>query len=267
MKNNAYVGATQRNFQQALIHCLESDYALMGSRKILELMTSDIQQLVDQFYPPSGHLSNGWMFYTGTKATSQKPYPGMRAGEFELVTIPWPILILDDMVALNQLSEAKADRQPWWIKRLVRIIEHGLNHEKGPVLLTLADLGLMVGLTARDVSALLKIARQQTGKPLTTKGQYFDIGMKPTHKCEIIELYEQGCDEVAIARKSGHDQTSVGRYIRDYERVKEAVQNSMPFQSIPRLLDLLPSVVEDYTEMVYKYYPDIEIYVKDQKND
>jgi hypothetical protein len=68
---------------------------------------------------------------------------------------------------------------------------------------------------------LLQDSRQTTGKELLTKGYFFDQGMRPTHKEMVIELYEQGLDEVAIARQTQHAQSSVGRYIRDYERVNE----------------------------------------------
>lgn len=266
MKNLTYAGAAQRTFQQALIHCLQTDYALLGSQKVLALIAEDIQRLVEQFYPPSHYLSPGWMLYTGTRASGNKPHPGMSAAEFELVTLAWPVLTLDDILELIHLSDTKEDRRGWQIKRLIRIIEYGLSQKEGAVLLTLADLGLMLGLTHRETSDLLKEARQQTGKELPTKGYYFDMGIKPTHKSQVIELYEQGYDEVAIARKTHHEQSSVGKYIRDYERVKEALEHRIHLTSIPRLLDILPSVVNAYIELVKKYHPEIEIDVKDLKS-
>ena len=83
---------------------------------------------------------------------------------------------------------------------MVRLLEHGWQHPDGPVLLTQADLSLLLGLTTVEVSTLLQAARQATGKPLLTKGYFFDQGMRPTHKAEIIALYERGMDEADIAR-------------------------------------------------------------------
>jgi len=265
MKSYTYVGATQHNFQNALIGCLEADYALVGSRKILEIMAQDIQKLVDEFYPSLTHLSDGWMVYTGTKANKRKVYPGKRAGEFELVTIAWPVLTPEDIQRRCQMSDGKSHYQQWLLPRLIRIIEHGLSHPKGPVLLTLADLALMLGSTAREICTILKLAREQSGRKLPTKGHFFDIGMKPTHKAEIVALYEQGLDEAAIAKKMNHDQRSVGKYLRDYDRVKSALKKGIPLHDIPRLLGLLSSVVQTYAQMVQKYHPNIEIDVKDRK--
>lgn len=265
MKSHTYVGATQLNFQNALIRCLATDYALVGSRKILEIMAQDIQKLVDEFYPSQTHLCAGWMVYTGTKANKRKVYPGKRAGEFELVTIAWPVLTEEDIRRRCRMSDGKSQYHQWLLPRLIRIIEHGLSHPKGPLLLTLADLALMLGSTAREICTILKLAREQSGKSLPTKGQFFDIGMKPTHKGEIVALYEQGLDEAAIAQKMNHDPRSVGKYLRDYERVKSALQKEIPLDDIPRLLGLLTSVVKAYAQMVQKYHPNIELYVKDPK--
>jgi len=50
------------------------------------------------------------------------------------------------------------------------------------------------------------------------KGYFFDQGMRPTHKAEIIALYEAGLDEAEIARRSQHTPASVGHYSRHYEK-------------------------------------------------
>ena len=257
MSQQAYVGLTKRTFQQALVQLLEQDYGLLGSQRILELLAQDVQQLAEQFYPAAERLSSGWLVFTGTKASGAKAYPGQEAGDHTLVTLAWPILLPEDMAALTRLPEGQAGRQQWLQDRVVRLVEYGLNHPDGPVLLTLADLGAMLNLTTTQVSQLLRAARNQTGQPLPTKGHYFDQGMRPTHKAEIIALYEQGLDETDIARHSGHAASSVGRYIRDYERVKLLLSRATPADHISTLIGLQPSVVDAYVKLVEQYHPDL----------
>ena len=96
------------------------------------------------------------------------------------------------------------------------------------------------------------------GKPLPTMGYYFDQGMRPTHKGEIIALYEQGLDEAEIAFRAQHAQSSVGRYIGDYERVKLALKRQIQPDDIAQMTGLQPSVVRAYVELVYKYHPDLQ---------
>lgn len=255
----AYIGLTQRTFQQALIHLLENGYGLLGSHKVLTLLAQDVEQLIDQFYPTPERLPPGWVVFTGTKANGRKAYPGQPASELELVTIAWPLLTTEDKRQLAFSPDNKSARTAWFQQRLVRLVEYGWSHPDGPVLLTLADLAALTGLRTQLVSSLLAQARATTGKPLLTKGYYFDQGMRPTHKNEIIALYEQGLDEADIARQSGHAAQSVGKYIRDYERVKLLLEEQFPTSKIRRLADMQPGVVDAYVKLVHKYHPDLLI--------
>ena len=158
--------------------------------------------------------------------------------------------------------ETKQARRQWFQQRLIRIVEYGWHHPDGPILLTVADLAAMLGLTTVQVSLLLKEARQSSGKSLPTKGYYFDQGLRPSHKDEIIDLYEQGLDETEIARRSQHASTSVGRYIRDYERVKLLLKRGIPVEQMARLIEMQPSVVNSYVKLTCLYHPELILETK-----
>lgn len=261
MSNPAYVGTAKRTFQEAVRHLLETDYGLLGSRRVLRLLAEDLQRLVEAFYPAPERLSSGWMLFTGVKASGSKARPGQSASDHELVTLAWPVLLPEDLQALANLppgAERRQARQAWFQQRLVRLIEYGWQHPQGPALLTLADLSAMLGLDTVQVSQLLTEARRTTGKPLLTKGYYFDQGMRPTHKAQIIALYEQGMDEADIARHTDHAPASVGKYIRDYERVKLLLTRQTPLDHIGSLLQLQPNVTQSYVELVQDYHPDLQ---------
>ena len=140
---------------------------------------------------------------------------------------------------------------------MTRVIEHGLQASGGPVLLTVSDLAVMFNLSPPRISELLTEARSKTGKPLLTKGYYFDQGMRPTHKADVIALYEAGLDETDIARQTHHAQASVGRYIRDYERVKLLLSHSTPVERIPQLIGLQPNVAKAYADLAFEYHPNL----------
>ena len=256
----AYVGTSKRTFSQALYNLLATDYGLLGSRRILEMLVTDVKALVEQFYPPAERLRPGWMVFTGTKATGKKAYPGQEAGDHELVTIAWPVLLPQDVEALATMPPGKAGkrvRRDLLLVRLARLVEYGWHHDRGPVLLTQADLALMLGLTTVEVSQLLARARQETGKPLLTKGYFFDQGMRPTHKDAIIALYDAGVDEADIARRTHHAPRSVGRYLRDYERVKLLVERQIDTEEMARLANMQPGVVRAYLKLLRDHRPDL----------
>jgi hypothetical protein len=255
--SNPYIGTLQRSFKQAVIHLLETEYGLLGSGRVLGLLADDLQQLAEQFHPPAEHLQSGWLVFTGTKACGGKTHPGQNGGAHQLVTLSWPVLLTEDIQALADLPSGRTARSQLTQKRLVRLIEYGWQHPLGPVLLTTTDLGLMVGLTQGQVGRLLAAARQKTGKALLTKGYYFDQGMAPSHKAEVVALYEQGSDETDIARQTQHAQSSVGRYLRDYERVKLLLRRLVPIEEIAPLIGLQPSVVKAYVELIAQYHCDL----------
>lgn len=85
--------------------------------------------------------------------------------------------------------------------------------------------------------------RAESGQALPTMGYHFDLGLRPTHKGQIVALYEAGVDEAEIARRSGHSQASVGHYIRDYERVKLLLSRQTAPWDIGAITGMTPSVV------------------------
>jgi hypothetical protein len=257
MSGQTYQGMTQRTFKQALIHLLETDYGILGSHRVLELLAKDIEQLIESFYPSPERLASGWMILTGTKASGAKVRPGQGAGEHELVTLAWPVLLPEDIQGLAEKGDNQTTLNAWRQKRLVRLIEYGQAHPKGPVLLTQADLSAMLGLSETQVCLSLQAARQQTGKALPTLGYYFDQGRRPTHKSEIIAWYESGLDEAEITRRSGHSADGVGNYIRGYERVILMLKRGTVLDEIGFLLGMQPSLVKEYAKIIAKHHPEL----------
>ncbi len=253
MKYSIYAGVQQRTFRQAFIHLLESEYALLGSGRILQLLAEDVQALVEQFYPTPDYIQPGWMRFTGVKAEGPKLRPDKAAGR-TLVTIPWPVLTPEDIDLLATAPDSRPHRRTWYQRRLVRLVEHGWEHPQGPVLLTLTDLAL----SAYQVGQLLREARQETGKSLMTKGYFFDQGLKPSHKAEIVALYEQGFDEVEVALRSGHTQDSVGHYLRDYERVKVLLGRGWQPDEMPMVTNMRLSVIKAYTKLACQHHPHLQ---------
>lgn len=259
MSTQSYVGTAKRNFKQAIVHLLETGYRFVGSGRIAQMLAEDIEELVDQFYPQPQRISSGWLVFTGTKATGGKAYPGQPVSEHELVTLAWPVCLPEDVAELATMppgNEGKKARLQLMQTRVVRLVEHGLRRS---VLLTLADLSVMLGIDTVAVSHLLKKARQETGKSLLTLGYYFDQGMRPTHKGDIVQLYEQGMDEAEIARYTHHAQSSVGRYLRDYERVKLSLQRNIPPAIIAEVTGLQPGVVKAYLKLTAKFHPNLHV--------
>jgi hypothetical protein len=256
--DKTFVGCSERTFQQAVKNLLKAEYSILGSDRVLNLLAEDVQKMVEQYYPQPEHLAPGWMVYTGVRASGKKAHPGQRAGEHDLVTLAWPVLLPEDLEALAVCDKTKS-RNAWWQTRLIRILEYGYQQPEGAVLLTQADLSCILGLSNPRIGRMLQAARRETGKALLTKGYYFDQGVRPTHKAEIIHLYEAGLDEAAIAFQTNHAQESVGRYIRDYERVLLLVKHQIPLDTIPAMIGMQPTLVQAYATLIAQYHTELPL--------
>lgn len=101
-------------------------------------------------------IGSGWMVLTGTRGSKGqgKGRPGRAAGDYESLTIAWPVITAEDIKALVDLPPGRqgtAARREMNKRRIRRLIEHGLSHQAGPVLLTLTDLSLLTGLPLERV--------------------------------------------------------------------------------------------------------------------
>ena len=260
MSGQAYVGSSKRTFGAALHHLLGKEFKFLGPGRVRQMLVEDVLALIDEFYPPAERLRPGWVVFTGTKAVGSKAYPGQEGGDHELLTIAWPLLLPEDITTLIEAPSGALGQQVrhnLLLQRLVRLLEHGQAHKPDPVLLTQADLSLLLGLKIEQISKLLAEARRETGKPLHTKGYFFDQGMRPSHKAEVIDLYERGVDEADIAHRTQHSPQAVGHYIRDYERVKLLVERQIEPTEMAPLTGMMPAVIRAHCKLLQHHRPDL----------
>lgn len=128
-------------------------------------------------------------------------------------------------------------------------------YEQGGVL-TQLDLSLLSGLSEHYVSKVLREYEERTGEIVPTRGTVHDLGSSVTHKGEVVRRWLRHQSPVQIARETRHSQASVDRYIADYQRVRLLAQK-IPIEELPALTGLSAGVVEQYTELIGQYEPDL----------
>jgi hypothetical protein len=131
-------------------------------------------------------------------------------------------------------------------------------YEQGGVL-TLLDLSLLSDLSTIYASRVLREYEKTTGEIVPTRGTVHDLGSAITHKGEIVRRWLRHQSPVQIARETKHSQASVDRYIGDYRRVRLLAQK-LPLEDVPALTGLSRAVVEQYTELMGQYEPNLVVY-------
>jgi hypothetical protein len=255
---NPYGSIEKRTFGSALMHLLETEYGLLGGRRILQLIVEDVEALMEEFYPSTEQASSGTLIWTCTADEGKKAEPGKRTEEYKATTIQLPFVTTADLrertdkkTAREKRVSAARDRDK---KRLARMAQTAA--EQGG-LLTLAELSVILNKSYQVTSRYVREWEQETGEMLPLKGYRMDQGSRPTHKKEIVRLYEQGLEPPDIARETKHNLKSVERYLKDYERVKMLLKRDMGADEISSTIGRGRTVVLEYIEIARQYHPEL----------
>ena len=255
---NPYASIEKRTFESALMHLLETEYGLLGGRRILQLLVEDVMGLMEEFYPPMEQVGSGALVWTCTADEGKKAEPGKRTEEYKTVTVKLPFVTRAD---LRSRTEGKTPRGKTHAvaktrdkRRLARMVKAA--EEQGG-LLTIAELSVILNKSYEVTRQYIRQWEEETGELLPMKGYRMDQGSRPTHKKEIVRLYEQGLEPPDVARETGHSLKAVERYLKDYERVKLLLKRGMEVEEISSLIGRGRHVVLEYVEIARQYHPDL----------
>ena len=258
--SSASYGLSQRTFQQAIVHRLETEYKLVGSHRILDMIATDILALMDEYYPHGERATMGTIIWTTSANTGRKPTRDERMGYGPPITVLLPWVTADELAAPPPTDRRSAHERT--IARAVRLVKAA---QAAGGLLTLSELAVLFNVTTTAVSIWLDEHYQRTGEVVPLKGYVLDLGRQPSHKDIIVHLFEQKIDAVEIARRTGHHQMSVDRYIHDYERVKLLVSKGMSLDEISHTIGKGVSTIRQYWTLVKHYHPELCL-TSDSKN-
>lgn len=250
---NLYEGITKRTFRQALIHLLETEYKILGSHRVLEMVATDVQALVDEYHPVAERSRAGELIWTTTARSENKPGKGKTTEECQHVTIALPWVIIEGLQTPSETKQRQVRQSN--IARAVRIVKAA--YDAGG-LLTMPELAAMFNVAPVTVGEWLEEHYQRTGEVLPTKAQVLDMGSQPSHKDIVVYLYEQKVDAVEIARRTHHHLDSVEVYIQDYERVKLLLSKGMQPDEIVHATGRAKHTVRQYCKLAWHYHPELK---------
>ena len=105
---NPYGSIEKRTFGSALMHLLETEYGLLGGRRILQLIVEDVEALLEEFYPSTERAASGTLIWTCTADEGKKAEPGKRTEEYKTATVQLPFL---NTVDLRDRADKKTIRK------------------------------------------------------------------------------------------------------------------------------------------------------------
>ncbi len=258
-----YESINKRNFHNAIINLLENEYKILGSRKVLEMLADDIENLHKDYYPGKNEVGFGELIFTTTKDDGQRQSYGKKTEDYATVTVALPLITKEDVE--RRIYFKKGDRNSNYRHREARDIETMVRLLKSAKsqggLLSGAELSVLMNRSLSTIRKYLDAYIEKTGEILPLKGYVLDQGSLPTHKGIIVSLYEQGISPADIVLKTGHSQTAVDRYIKHYEQVKKLMKKGLKEESIKEITGRSMKVIKEYI----KLYKDLNPVIRPKK--
>lgn len=241
----------KRNFRNSLIKLLETEYKILGSRKILELLADDIENLHNEYYPDKKGVGFGEIVFRTTADDGQRQSYGKRTEDYSSITVILPLITDEDIE--NRIYFKKGNKNSNYrhledrdIKTMVRLLKSA-KQQSG--LLSGAELCVLMNRSLATVGKYLKKYQSETDEILPLKGYVLDQGSLPTHKGIIISLYEQGISPADIVLRTNHTIDAVDRYIKHYGQVKKLIKQGIDEQGIKSITGRSLKVVREYINL------------------
>lgn len=246
-----YLSMGKRNFKQAVVHLLETEYKIIGSHKVIQMIAEDVEDLARQFFPSSA--SPGTLIWNTTSRSERKISYGKKAEDQTSCIVKLPFLTPEDIQnRIRPHSRKEGDYQE--ITRMVRMIKASFNQGG---LLSIAEVATIMNRGLDNTRKKLIQYQMEKGEVLPLKGTILDQGASPTHKGIVIQLYEKKIAPPDIARQTGHSLEAVDRYISDYERVKLLLQKKADVKEISQLIGRGLRTVKEYERATLHYHPEL----------
>lgn len=259
-----YESIPKRDFQQAVVRLLEEEYKVIGSHRIIKMLSEDIMQLHQEYYPLKDRAEMGDVIWQTTKDDGQRPSYGKRAESYGVQTVILPLVRKEDVE--RRISHKRGKKNENYVletdrdlEQLVRLVK-AAKSQGG--LLSGAELSVLMNRSISTIGRLLRENFSRTGEILPMKGYVLDQGSNPTHKAIIISLHEQGLSPSAIARKTEHTQGAVDRYLKTYEQVLQLVKKGHAANSIRQITGRSMQTLVQYLRLVKEFHPKMKVDVK-----
>ena len=248
---NPYASIAKRSFESALMRLLQEEYRFLGGPRIQQMLVEDVQQLLEEYYPNTDQTASGTLIWTCTADEGKKAIAGKPAEEYKTATVRLPLVTKEDLAGRTERREGAHEREKRLVVRLLKSAA-----EQGG-LLTQAELSVILNRRCQQISHYIQEWQEDTGEMLPLKGYKMDQGASPSHKVQIVRLFEQGKAPPDIAHESSHSLKSVERYLKDYERVRMLLKSGNDVNAISVMINRGRKVVLEYVKIAQEFHPEL----------
>lgn len=225
-QNNSLNRIKQKTYLYAILSSLRKNYNL--SLKECELLSNDFIRAYTSDNPDK--LIDGQIFYS---AVSKDEPSGKPISDCVKIRIKLTIISIDHAtLSTTERCRALIYSLPW------QALEQN-------ALLTDEDLSFILNISPRTIFRIYKEYKLQK-LYIPTRGNYHSFGAGQSHKSETLKLFFQGKLPNEIAFYLHHSLSSIERYIDDFSRVMNGIENNLSIEKLSAVTKLSKNVIRQY---------------------
>jgi hypothetical protein len=245
-KASMYAGVAQKGFKPALKQFMLKEFPSLMGPKVLDLFISEIEKLIDAYYPPLSIIKPGQVLWYAV-AKEDKPTCNKTMKDTKLVPVILTLITTEDieqLLAGKVLSSIQKDM-------IIRMYNEAF--EQGGVLAT-ADISVLI---RRNISTISKITRdyeKQNNKIVPRRGTIHDLGKSLSHKriiCKKRVLEKKNTEQ--IARETDHSPQDVERYTNALKRVGYCLRKGLSPKDIAFITSMSENLTNEYVGIYNEY--------------
>lgn len=223
----------EKNGHGLLINHLRTRYAF--SPAMAEVLAEDARYL--SCLTVAGNREDGQIVWHAVKSTEPA---GKRLKDCEYLAVTLTLHDPEDVVYRHQHGLVALKR-----RILKRVSDEAVAHGGA---LTQEDLAAILCMDRSTVAShITALARQ--GQTVITRAHFTDAGRTVTHKRPIVRQFLLNVPETEIARRTGHNLSSVENYIDGFLRVTLSHRKGDTLQLISRITGFSLFLVQEYVAL------------------
>jgi DNA-binding CsgD family transcriptional regulator len=247
----AQLGPLQKKtFGSALSLFFEQQCPQMGGHLTRKVLVDNIQQLVDEFYPPNTHLRMGQVMWPAVDENEQASY-----GKSIQQTKIKPVFV--DMIAPEDIEAALQGERKKLIRQRASVRLFYQAKQQGGVL-TGVDVATMMRLSPATISNYVRAWEKEHQTLVPRRGTIHDMGRSVTHKRQICyKMIVEGKTVEQTARETNHSPEAITRYVKDYKRILACLHKGLTPKDTAFVAKVSENLVLEYIGLIQQNQIDI----------
>jgi len=253
-----YRSQAQKTLEDVLFQEIVTNYGFEGMKGIARPMVKRLLDLIEAYDANYSLMRPGEVLWLAMDKERSFGY-GIETCLCKMKVVKLQAWTQEEIRRLMK-GESQSEILP---DRMARLLKDA--YAQGGVL-SLTDIGLLVGKEPGYVSLILR-KQYRPAHPdevLPTIGSVYDVGRTLSHKAIAVRLHLQGLLVTEISKRMDHHPSRVQRYIDDFQRVAELVDQGVAESRIPFITGLQPSVVKQHIALYEQCKKEAQEYPVDE---